>query len=205
MAITSSAQPERPACTSPGRRRSSPSRLARCPPATASREGSGVSEGTSCPVQPAGRTTRLATGDESIDDTRLELAHHLASTHDGDYAAVFGALPDLGDAARFPAAGKPGDPAYDAMAAGDRRAVTQVYVNVGKALEAFERTPRPPPTRLDDYLGGDLEALAPSERSGSRDTLLDRFEAVSARGASALCCRMGAMDAPFMASLRGRC
>jgi cytochrome c peroxidase len=98
--------------------------------------------------------------------SRLFVAHRIASQHASDYEAIFGALPPLSDAVRFPAAGKPGDAAFDGMTAEDRDAVTRVFVDVGKAIEAFERTLPPPATRFDAYLDGDLEALTPAERDG---------------------------------------
>ncbi|MBK8943210.1 MAG: hypothetical protein IPM79_37835 [Polyangiaceae bacterium] len=36
--------------------------------------------------------------------------------------------------------GKPGDATFDALAEEEREAITQVFVHVGKALAAYERT-----------------------------------------------------------------
>jgi cytochrome c peroxidase len=58
------------------------------------------------------------------------------------YERVFGTPPDLSDTARFPAHAKPeGDAAsaWDAMGPADQDAVSRVFANVGKSLEAFER------------------------------------------------------------------
>ena len=63
------------------------------------------------------------------------------------YEALFGPLPPLDDAARFPARRQPmpeapDDPrarAWAAMRDEDRRAVDRVFANVGKALAAYER------------------------------------------------------------------
>ncbi len=98
--------------------------------------------------------------------TRLGVAHRVGFSYRDLYEQVFGPLPDLQDAARFPAAGKPGDPAYDAMAPADREAVTRVAANVGKALEAYQRKLFAGASALDAFLGGDAGALSAGARQG---------------------------------------
>jgi cytochrome c peroxidase len=100
--------------------------------------------------------------------SRLFVAHRVASAYAADYEALFGALPPLEDASRFPAEGLPGSPAYDAMSEADREAVTRVFVNVGKAIEAYERTIVPRAGRFEAYVAGDREALSAEERDGLR-------------------------------------
>jgi cytochrome c peroxidase len=92
---------------------------------------------------------------------RLEAAHHDA------YVAAFGPFPAF--SATLPKAGRPGDPAYDALPKDDRAAVDRVFVNAGKALEAFERalTKNQPPSRFDRYLDGDKTALTDEELDGA--------------------------------------
>jgi cytochrome c peroxidase len=96
--------------------------------------------------------------------TRTMYAHLVAEHYHEPYEAVFGRLPDLSDPARFPAqAGPHGDAdavaAWDAMEPADRDAVTEVFVNMGKAIAAFERELNPTRSRFDDYadavVGGD--------------------------------------------------
>ena len=88
-----------------------------------------------------------------------------------EYNAVFGAKYPFPDLSGFALPdGKPGDAAYDALAPADRDAVTRVYVNVGKAIAAFERTLRVKPNALDRYAGGDTTALL-----GDQSTALDQF------------------------------
>ncbi|MEZ4266786.1 MAG: cytochrome c peroxidase [Myxococcota bacterium] len=82
--------------------------------------------------------------------SRLELAHLVFAdaTLRGAYEALFGGLPELGDSQRFPGrarpvADDPGHPdalAWAAMAPADRDAINGVFANLGKALEAYERT-----------------------------------------------------------------
>ena len=106
--------------------------------------------------------------DREMGSSRLFVAHRIGSAYRAEYEAIFGALPSLEDAARFPARGMPGDPAWESMAPADRDAATRVFVNVGKAIEAFERTIAPVAGRLEAYAGGDFEALTVAQRDGLR-------------------------------------
>lgn len=101
-----------------------------------------------------------------IGSSRLFIAHAIATYYQPEYEAVFGPLPPLSDTSRFPASGAPGDPAYDAMAPADQYAVTQVFVNMGKSIEAFERTFRGQGTTLDAYAAGETSALSDAEKDG---------------------------------------
>lgn len=99
--------------------------------------------------------------------SRLYVVHQIASRYSAEYQAVFGAkypLPDVSETGRFPPAGKPGDPSWQGMAQADRDAVTRVYVNVGKAIAAFERTIRVKPNALDRYAAGDKNALSAPQK-----------------------------------------
>jgi cytochrome c peroxidase len=101
-----------------------------------------------------------------LDSSRLFVDHVVWTAYKAEYEAVWGALPDLSDVARFPANGRPGAPEWAAMTPEDQSAATRVYVNVGKSIAAFERTMRVQPGALDRYVGGDLAALAPAEKDG---------------------------------------
>ena len=97
-----------------------------------------------------------------MNSSRLFVARQIFAHHKPAYEAIFGALPPLDDATRFPVLsaertgcsklgedlrscggewhGVPGDLAeYDAMSAVDQDAVTRVVVNVGKALGSYQR------------------------------------------------------------------
>lgn len=102
------------------------------------------------------------------DFTRGEVAQVIAQDYAASYQEVFGALPPLADPERFPArAGPLGDPAAQAawaeMTPADREAVTRVFVNAGKALEAYERELKPQAGRFDTY----AEAVARGDASGA--------------------------------------
>lgn len=89
--------------------------------------------------------------------TRIEVARYVAEHHAEDYEAVFGELPDLSTA---PERGKPGDAAWDALDEGTRDAVQRVFVDVGKAIEAYERRIVCSDTRFDRWTRGEVELTA---------------------------------------------
>jgi cytochrome c peroxidase len=106
--------------------------------------------------------------EKEMNFTRLELAHRIALTYRARYEAIFGALPPLSDAQRFPSRGKPGDLSFDGMTAGDQLAVNRVAANVGKSLEAYQRRLAFKPGRFEKFLAGDATALTAEEREGAR-------------------------------------
>jgi cytochrome c peroxidase len=106
--------------------------------------------------------------EKEFDSTRLFVAHAVADRYKIEYEAIFGDLPALGDAERFPPAGKPGQPTWEQMASEDKESVTRVFANVGKSIAAFERTLRGSPNRLDEYVGGNGGALSNDEKHGAK-------------------------------------
>ena len=89
--------------------------------------------------------------------TRTQYAHVIARYYRADYEALFGRLPPLSDARRFPASAGPvadatAHAAWMRMAPEDREAVTRVYANIGKAVAAYERRIVPGPSRFDAYV-----------------------------------------------------
>jgi cytochrome c peroxidase len=103
--------------------------------------------------------------------SRLFVVRQIEASYKNEYNAVFGVkypFPDLSGVVLT--AGKPGDAAYDALPQADRDAITRVYVNVGKAIAAFERTLRVKPNALDRYAAGDTTALQGKQRQA-----LDQF------------------------------
>lgn len=78
------------------------------------------------------------------------------------YEKIFGEMPNLTDKVRFPLnAGPVNDKlashAWSKMQAEDRQAVTQIFVNIGKAIAAYETTLQPTPSRFDDYVQAVLQ------------------------------------------------
>ncbi|AKU97971.1 Cytochrome c551 peroxidase [Labilithrix luteola] len=95
--------------------------------------------------------------------SRLFVAKQIVARYPTDYGAVFSKYP-LPDLAGLPDGAKPGDPAWDALTQKQRDDVTRVYVNVGKAIAAFERTLRVAPSALDRYADGDTNALSKPQK-----------------------------------------
>jgi len=80
------------------------------------------------------------------------------------YEEVFGALPDISDKKRFienaaPLGIRKSDDDWYAMTAVDRKIITRIYVNIGKAIAAYERLLIPGPARFDKY----VDALSKNE------------------------------------------
>lgn len=98
--------------------------------------------------------------------TRLQYAHLINKHYEVDYETVFGALPDLEDATRFPLDGKPGDSDFDNMSEADRRAVNTVFANIGKAIEAYERLLISRNAPFDRYVAGEAEAITLEAKRG---------------------------------------
>ncbi len=104
--------------------------------------------------------------------TRTQYAHLIDEQYRAQYESIFGGLPDFSDRARFPdAAGPVEDPsgraAWEAMTPADREAVTQVYVNIGKAIASYERLIVPGPSRFDIY----IEALLTDDKETMQSAL----------------------------------
>ena len=94
--------------------------------------------------------------------SRAQYAHVIATHYRDAYERLFGRLPELRHVPRAagPVADAKARAAWDALAQQDRDAVTQVFVNVGKAIAAYERRIQPGPSRFDR---GELTA---EERAG---------------------------------------
>lgn len=100
--------------------------------------------------------------------TRTQYAHVTDEFYREEYESIFGVLPDFSDRKRYPDQTGPVDEPYaraawEAMTPEDRDAVTQVYVNLGKAVAAYERLLVPGKSRFDQYvqalLEGDKQAM----------------------------------------------
>ena len=108
--------------------------------------------------------------------SRGQYAHVIAGHYAREYEDIFGALPDL--TAVPPDAGPVNDPAaaaaWTALDASQRDDVTRIFVNVGKAIAAYERQIEYRPSRFDrfvDSLAGGRDAsriLSSDEVAGLR-------------------------------------
>jgi cytochrome c peroxidase len=109
--------------------------------------------------------------------SRAQYAHVVAQHYRAEYEALFGALPDLSavPAAAGPVADSAAAAAWQAMTAAQRDAVSAVFVNVGKAIAAYERRINYGESRFDRYVAELLRAgrapagvLTPDEVAGAR-------------------------------------
>lgn len=104
--------------------------------------------------------------------TRLAIAHRLYDKYKTDYDAIFpvaldAALsPTAADAARFPAAGKPGDAAWDNMASGDQAIVNRIFANYGKAIAAYMRKVVSRNAPFDVFVAGNETAISDAAKRG---------------------------------------
>ncbi|MBL8514560.1 MAG: c-type cytochrome [Betaproteobacteria bacterium] len=106
--------------------------------------------------------------------TRALYAHLVAEHYRAEYEAVFGALPDLSKVPKN--AGPRGTPsemiAWRMLDKDMQRTVSRVFVNLGKAIAAYEKTIVHTPSRFDRY----AEALVSGKRSAAADAQLTREE-----------------------------
>ena len=105
-------------------------------------------------------------GEEEQAGTRLQYAHLIKRHYEAEYESVFGTLPKLEDATRFPPNGKPGNVAFDNMSEVDQIAVNTVFANIGKAIAAYERLLITPNAPFDRYVTGDEEAITLEAKRG---------------------------------------
>ncbi|MCI0631140.1 MAG: c-type cytochrome [Phycisphaerales bacterium] len=121
---------------------------------------------------------------------RLKVAHVLFNDVEfrRAYELIFGAMPNLADHERFPPEGRPIPEAphhalhvaWNGMSAADQQAVNQVFANVGKAIEAYERLLISNRSAFDVFVDGlksndaaQQRALSPAAQRGLR-LFLDR-------------------------------
>ena len=86
--------------------------------------------------------------------TRVQYAHVVADAYARDYEQIFGLLPDLSEVPRSagPVADRDAASAWTALSTAQRDDVTRVFVNIGKAIAAYERRIEFGPSRFDKYV-----------------------------------------------------
>lgn len=102
------------------------------------------------------------------------MAVRLVSTaYAPEYASIFGPLPSVEGLPvhAMPGGAKGLDAAWNTMTPVQQREINQAYANLGKAIEAYERTIKPEPTRFDDF----ASALAAGDQTRA-DNLLSESE-----------------------------
>ena len=112
----------------------------------------------------------------------MQLVHLIAQDehYRARYEKLFGPLGDFSDASRFPQAAGPIDgtkleESWRSMSPKDQEAVTRVFVNIGKAIAAYERLLIPGAARFDRYVEAlvaeghePTKILSRDERAGLR-------------------------------------
>jgi cytochrome c peroxidase len=85
---------------------------------------------------------------------RTMYAHLISEFYADEYTALFGPLPDLSSLPRHagPVADSEAAANWESMSPADRESVTRVYVNIGKAIAAYERLLSPGASRFDQYV-----------------------------------------------------
>ncbi|MBI5074360.1 MAG: cytochrome-c peroxidase [Nitrospirae bacterium] len=126
--------------------------------------------------------------------TRSLCAHLIISKYKKEYEDIFGKLPKI-DHQSCPPKASPGtgNPValklWNAMKPGDRESVNRIYVNIGKAIAAYERQILPQPAPFDRY----VEAVVRENREGAQIISQEAVEGLSLFIGKAKCtnCHMG--------------
>jgi cytochrome c peroxidase len=86
--------------------------------------------------------------------TRAQYAHVVAESYAREYEQLFGALPDLSRVPRSagPVEDRDARLAWSALSGSQRDDVTRVFVNIGKAIAAYERRIEFGTSRFDKYV-----------------------------------------------------
>jgi cytochrome c peroxidase len=89
---------------------------------------------------------------------RTRYAHVVAAQYRDEYAAVFGALPDLTGLPlnAGPVSDSTWRAAWQRLAPARRDDITRVYANIGKAIASYERRITFAPSRFDRYVDAEL-------------------------------------------------
>lgn len=101
----------------------------------------------------------------AMNGSRLRVVHVIYEKYQVEYDAVFD--PDLDPSiATLPLHGKPGMPDWEMLTADQKKMVNTVFVNFGKALQAYMRLLVSGNSAFDKYVAGDTSALSPSAKNG---------------------------------------
>ena len=108
--------------------------------------------------------------------SRTRVALLIYDEYADEYEEIFGPFPlelrNVQGQPIAPASARPGTPAWEALSTATQDAITSVYVNFGKAIEAYERQIVSTNSRFDDYYrelvkgNVDSEILSHEERLG---------------------------------------
>lgn len=102
---------------------------------------------------------------------RTFYAHLVDQYYRADYEAIFGPMPEISHLPlnAGPVADPEAEAAWNAMTPDNQEAVTRIYVNIGKAIAAYERLIMPEPARFDAY----VEALSKGDSNQAASILTE--------------------------------
>lgn len=124
---------------------------------------------------------------ESMHGSRSLVAHVIYKKYKSDYEAIFGALdprldPNNPNASQLPvdalprtspvlenpmlASDQPWYAAWDAMAPADQKIIDRIYVNFGKAIQAYLRKMSSQNSPFDQYAAGNYSAISDAAKRG---------------------------------------
>ena len=109
-----------------------------------------------------------------------------------EYALLFGAMPDISDKKRFPkhagpVADKNAAKAWKAMNTKDQKTITDIFVNIGKVIAAYETQLQPAPSRFDNYVNALLANNSDSMKKQLSDTEVKGLRIFIGKGRCTTC------------------
>jgi len=113
-------------------------------------------------------------GASNANATRLTLAHRIFNAYRAEYDAIFSprldpALdPNAPDHARFPPSGRPADPVWQTMTAGDQLIVNTILANFAKAIGAYQRLLVSRDAPFDKWVAGNASAVSDAAKRGTK-------------------------------------
>ena len=120
--------------------------------------------------------------------TRSEVATRVAANYAAPYEALFGPLPELAD---IPPASPLGSAtqqaAWEALNVRQQDDINRVFSNVGKSIEAFERTLAPQENRFDRYVSARLAGETPTGNATLTGQEINGFKIFAGKGECAKC------------------
>lgn len=109
-----------------------------------------------------------------------------------EYELLFGSVPDISDSKRFPkhagpVKNKSVSKAWQAMTKDDQKVITDIFVNIGKVIAAYETQLQPSPSRFDNYVKALLENNLGAMQKQLSDTEVKGLQLFIGKGKCTTC------------------
>ena len=101
--------------------------------------------------------------EREMDFSRAEVAHFVARNFAQEYEDVFGAMPNLEE---VPDRAAPGSSEWEQLTSSQQTVVNEIFSNVGKLIEAYERRIMCDDTRFDRWARGEV-VMTGAEETGA--------------------------------------